>query len=83
MEQIDRDLILALCPTNSKLKKLYTKHKQLEKEVEKFERYLCYSATAELKQKQLKKEKLKGVDDMMAIISQHRREKQKLVEDSY
>jgi hypothetical protein len=73
MEKADRDLILALCPTHNKLRELYDEHIKLEKEVKKFEQYLSYSASVQLRQKQLKKAKLKGVDAMMEIISQYRR----------
>ena len=74
MEKADRDLILALCPTNNQLKELYEEHIKLEKEVRNFEQYVGYSTSAQLRQKQLKKEKLKGVDAMMAIIAEYRRE---------
>lgn len=73
MEKADRELILALCPMNLELRQLYDEHIKLEKEVRKIEHYVAYSATAQLKQTHLKKEKLKGVDAMMTILGEHRR----------
>ena len=73
MEKADRELILALCPMNLELRQLYDEHIKLEKEVKKVEHYVAYSTSARLKQTYLKKEKLKGVDAMMAILGEHRR----------
>ena len=73
MEKLDRDLILNLCQSVPRLRDLYEEHLRLEKELEKFEQYSAYSASAKLRSNELKKEKLKGVDDMMAIVSEYRR----------
>ena len=74
MEKLDRELILSLCPAIPRLRDLYEEHLKLEKEVERFEQYSAYSAAAQMRSHELKKEKLKGVDDMMAIVSEYRRE---------
>ena len=73
MEKLDRELILNLCPSIPRLRELYEDHIRLEKEVEKFEQYAAYSASAQLHSQELKKEKLKGVDDMMEIIENYKR----------
>ncbi|HQH27149.1 MAG TPA: DUF465 domain-containing protein, partial [Oligoflexia bacterium] len=51
---------------------LYEEHLELEKEVEKLERYAAYSSSAALRHKQLKKEKLRGMDAIMSILHEHR-----------
>ena len=75
MEKFERELILSLCPSIPRLRDLYEEHLKLEREVERFEQYSAYSASAQIRSHELKKEKLKGVDDMMAIISDYRRDK--------
>ena len=72
MEKLDRELILSLCPNIPRLRDLYEEHLKLEREVEKFEQYAAFSASAQLRSKELKKEKLRGVDDMMAIVEEHK-----------
>jgi len=72
MEKADHELLLRLAQTNPRIKQLYEQHQELEKEVQKFERYAAYSSSAALRQKQLKKEKLRGMDCIMAILSEHR-----------
>ena len=74
MEKLDRDLILSLCPSIPRLRDLYEEHLRLENELLKFEQYSAYSASAQLRSKELKKEKLKGVDDMMQILSVYKRQ---------
>jgi uncharacterized protein YdcH (DUF465 family) len=72
MENADRELIISLCSTNPRLKKLYNEHIKLEKMVTRFERYAVYSPSASLKAKELKVEKLRGVDEMIKIITNER-----------
>ncbi|MDR2337725.1 MAG: hypothetical protein LBE20_03635 [Deltaproteobacteria bacterium] len=72
MENADRELILSLCATNPRLKKLYNEHIKLEKVLARFERYAVYSPSAGLKLKELKIEKLRGVDEMMKIVAERR-----------
>jgi len=72
MEQTDRELLLSLTETHPRLKELYKQHIKLEKEVQKYERFVNYSATVAMRQKQLKKEKLRGMDNIMAILDGYR-----------
>lgn len=72
MEKTDHELLLSIASTDPTLKKLYDEHRKLEKQVERFERYAAYSASARLRQQELKKEKLRGMDDIMAILKQHK-----------
>lgn len=72
MERADRDLILYISAFNPRLKELYEQHLELEREVEKYDRYTGYSSSVALHQKQLKKAKLKGMDDIMAILADYR-----------
>jgi uncharacterized protein YdcH (DUF465 family) len=69
MKKVDYELIDQIATCNPKLKKLLTRHKKLEKEVEHLERYARYSSTAALKHIQLKKEKLIGKEKMMKMVS--------------
>lgn len=72
MEKSDRDLLEELASNDTNLKRMYDRHLKLEREVERFGRYAKYSSTAALRQKELKKEKLRGMDHMMAIVKSHR-----------
>lgn len=72
MEQADRDLLDNLLTTDSRLKNLFSEHQKLEKEVAKFERYAAFSTAAALRQKQLKKEKLRGMDTIMTILNHYK-----------
>lgn len=47
------------------LLKSYQKHKKLEKKVEAFGQYAIYSSTADIKLKELKKQKLLEMDRIM------------------
>jgi uncharacterized protein YdcH (DUF465 family) len=54
---------------NPELRKLYLKHLILEKEVERFEEYAKYSDSASIRHKYLKKEKLRGKEELIRLIS--------------
>jgi len=72
MEKVDRDLILSIADFNPVLKQLYEEHLKLDEEIERNEAYAAYSSSAQLRQKQLKKAKLQGMDKIMAILKEHR-----------
>jgi uncharacterized protein YdcH (DUF465 family) len=74
MEKADQDLLLKIVPTNPDLKKLYDRHRKLDKEIESLTRYSRYSSTAALRQKELKKLKLQKMEEIMTILNQHRPE---------
>ena len=73
MEKADRELILNLKQTNPRLKKLYDEHVKLDKMIVRLEQYAKHSPSSGLKAKELKIEKLRGVDEMMKIISEARK----------
>lgn len=54
---------------NPELRKLYLKHLKLEKEVERFEEYAKYSHSASIRHNYLKKEKLRGKEELIRLIS--------------
>jgi uncharacterized protein YdcH (DUF465 family) len=72
MNKADEELLLAIAPTNPTLRKLYQEHLKLEKELSHFERYSQYSSSADLQNKMLKKQKLKGMEQIMNILAQHK-----------
>lgn len=72
MEKADHDLISRLSSENPTLKRLYREHRQLDKALKKFDRYAALSSSAAMRQQELKKQKLAGVDSMMELISEFR-----------
>lgn len=72
MNKADEELLLAIAPTNPTLRKLYQEHLKLEKELSHFEKYTQYSASADLQNKMLKKQKLKGMEQIMTILAKHK-----------
>ena len=73
MEKADHELIVSLSQSNPHLKKLYDNHIKLNKMLTHLELYVRHSPGADLKAKELKIEKLRGVDEMMKIISEARK----------
>ena len=72
MEQADRDLLSDMARANVTVRKLLNEHRKLEKKVEQFGRYAAYSSAAALRHKELKKEKLRGMDKIMSYLQEHR-----------
>jgi uncharacterized protein YdcH (DUF465 family) len=72
MEKADHELLLTIVPSNPNLKKLYERHRKLEREVESVGRYTAYSSAAALRQRELKKLKLRGMEEIMTILNEHR-----------
>ncbi len=71
MEKLNHELLASFIPTNPDLKKIYMKHKKLNKEVENLEKFTAYSSSARLRQKELKKQKLYTVEKMIEIIKSY------------
>jgi uncharacterized protein YdcH (DUF465 family) len=69
MESSFRELIDEKLINNPKLKKLYLRHKKLEREVERFEQYARYSSAAAIRHKELKKQKLKWKEEIFSILT--------------
>lgn len=74
MEKLDHELLLKVISDNHNLKKLYDEHLKLEQELSKLEKLAAFSTAAEVHHKQLKKQKLKGMDGIMSILNQYRRD---------
>lgn len=72
MEKADQHLIEEIVPFNTQLRELYNRHIKLEKEVERFGRYAAYSSSAALRHKELKKQKLLEMDQIMSILTEHK-----------
>jgi uncharacterized protein YdcH (DUF465 family) len=70
MEKAERELIQKAVIINPVIKKLYARHQKLEKEVEHIRHYAKYSPTASLKHVELKREKLRGKEQMLAILQE-------------
>ena len=73
MEHLDRKLLLEVIPKDPTLKKLYSEHVRLEKEVLKYQKYSSYSPSAALKEKSLKKKKLQGKEELMRALERYRK----------
>jgi len=74
MERADHELLMDVMFSDTELKKLYNRHRKLEKEVENLERYAAYSSSAALRQRELKKLKLRGMERIMARLTKYRSE---------
>lgn len=71
MEKLNHEVLAKILPNNADLKKIYLKHKKLNREVENLEKFAPYSISARLRQSELKKQKLYTVEKMMEIIKSH------------
>lgn len=69
MEKADHAKILLMAQNNPALKKLYTRHLKLDKTIKRLEQFSPYSPASALHNKDLKKQKLHGVEEMLKIIS--------------
>ncbi len=72
MENADRELLMRVVETDPDLKRLYFEHVKLEKQVERLSYYARYSSSASLRRQELKKQKLRGMDNIMSILKEHR-----------
>lgn len=79
MEKMNHELLASIIPVNPDLKKIYMKHKKLNKEVENLEKFAAYSSSARLRQRELKKQKLYTVEKMIEIIKSYQGVKAELV----
>jgi len=72
MENAEYQLIQKIVNSDLNLKKVYNRHLKLKKELEHIEKYAPYSTSAAIQYSKLKKEKLKGKEEIMSILSQFR-----------
>lgn len=69
MESFDREKIVYLAKNNAALKRLYNKHRIYEEKIEPLTTKRYLTASEELELKKLKREKLRGKDQMMHIVT--------------
>lgn len=74
MENAEFELIQKTAVDNTDLKKLYSQHIKLEREVERLEVYARYSTSIAIKHARLKKQKLLGKEKIMKILAKIRME---------
>lgn len=72
MEKGDRELLLQISTDNPRLRKLYEEHIELENKLAEFEKSRAYSFSASLTAKEMKKQKLKGMDEIMSILIEYK-----------
>ncbi len=72
MENKDRELVLELMVHNKQLSRLHDEHEKLELELKKYSTKVYLTEADQIEEKRLKKEKLRGVDEMMIILRNHR-----------
>ena len=69
MEIHDREILQILVASNHEIKRLYDRHRKLEREIENFSRYTGYSGSAALRLSALKKEKLKNKETLISKMN--------------
>jgi uncharacterized protein YdcH (DUF465 family) len=74
MEEKDREILLQVVEKDSYLKKLYQQHQKLEKEVDRMTNFAVYSPTASIRETELKKQKLRRMDEITAILRGYQKE---------
>lgn len=67
MDSADKELLVAAMDSNYELKRLYEEHCRLNDEVAKLERRGFLTESEKLELKRLKRDKLKGRDQMLRI----------------
>ena len=72
MEDQDRSLVKNLMKNDMRLRRLYKQHQALEEKLSRFAHKRFLTVNEEIEQKNLKKKKLSGVDEMLAITREHR-----------
>ena len=70
MESADHKLIVHLMESDARLRRLYDEHQQIEGRLVEFNSRSFLTADEEMEEKLLKKKKLLGVDQMMAIVNE-------------
>lgn len=69
MEANDRERICRVLESNRLIKKLYEEHIDLDNRVDALERKSFLTLDEEVQLKKLKREKLQGVDRIMALVN--------------
>lgn len=71
MDQFDRALIERAAASNPQIRRLYTLHKQLAQKIAELDHRGYLTEQEELEMKQLKKEKLKGKDELVKLVAEY------------
>ncbi len=75
MEKIEEEILVELVERDPQIKKLYTQHQKLEREIASVSQYAVFSPAAKLRAQELKKEKLRGRDELMSILRRYDQDK--------
>lgn len=71
MERTDRELIEQMMKNDIRLKRLYDQHHKLEQMLERFQGRAFLTSAEQREERDLKKKKLNGVDEMMRLLAEH------------
>ncbi len=72
MERTDRELIEQMMENDMRLKRLYEQHDKIEKMLERFQGRVFLTSIEQREERDLKKKKLNGVDEMMRLLAESR-----------
>jgi|GEM_PF-201947 len=70
MERTDRELIEQVMKNDMRLKRLYDQHLKLERSLEQFQGRSFLTGIEQRDERNLKKKKLNGVDEMMRLLAE-------------
>ena len=68
MENKDREIIIKLMDSNAQLRRLYEEHMRIEESLSHLSSEPFLTPDEEIEERRLKKQKLLGVDRMMAML---------------
>jgi uncharacterized protein len=71
MDRIDQALIERAASNNPQIRRLYLQHKELAQKIAALDHRGYLTEEEKLEMKQLKKEKLKGKDELMKLIAEY------------
>ncbi len=71
MDQIDHALVERAAANNPQIRRLYHQHRELAQKIAALDHRGFLTESEKLEMKQLKKEKLKGKDELMKLISEY------------
>lgn len=72
IDQIDQALIEKAVASNVQIKRLYHYHRNLDEKISALDSRGFLTETEKLKMKQLKKEKLRGKDELQKLIDEYK-----------
>lgn len=81
MEKADQDLVQRVVHIDPRVKKLYEEHLEFEKQLLEFGGNGSLSTWDEQREKFIKKQKLRGMDRLMALLSHYRQESSQAVNE--